>query len=561
MPVRQYIGARYVPKFFDNNGSSQWVSGISYEPLTIVTWLGNSFTSKIPVPSNIGQPNENPAYWVLTSNYNAQIDDYRAQVEALSDDVTAIDGRVTTAENDIDDLESRLSGFVTPQDFGAVGDGVTDDTAAIQAALNSSAKVIYLPAGDYKTSAPLTISQNGKQIIGLAFNNTRLYAQVGGTFAVSEGTTNVRFKNFMIESVDNENAYAFMLNNASQISIDGVNVLGGSFRQTRSKVLKQEGSSWSTLMINNCIWDCGTITGYAVELINTGNSRGVDAHFTNVFADALLAGADAGVLHNENCRDVNITNSLFRGSSTGRCIYQDGSNPNTINQNSSIQGGSECVRVDTGTYATRDGSENRISNHSTVNRYENGTFLQRRAWEYFTERYISASLYHQNDQDGTLQVNTRGNNAYRTELLLIPANTFSAVVAKLNQIHSNAATGFGCGIVLYNSTTQKMKYFGTCIDATGKFLTVRECSLNAEPEENEQNYKEYFELESDVALRIAKTGNNLAYQIKFDKSTTPVAIWDNQDDYSFDMVGIGILVPSTTAFRLSMTEILDFNIS
>ena len=43
---RQYIGARYVPKFFDNNGSTEWVKGIGYEPLTIVTYLNNSFTSK-----------------------------------------------------------------------------------------------------------------------------------------------------------------------------------------------------------------------------------------------------------------------------------------------------------------------------------------------------------------------------------------------------------------------------------------------------------------------------------------------------------------------------------
>lgn len=44
-------------------------------------------------------------------------------------------------------------------DFGAEGDNVTDDTAAIQAALAACPMggIVYLPAGAYRTSAPLTI--------------------------------------------------------------------------------------------------------------------------------------------------------------------------------------------------------------------------------------------------------------------------------------------------------------------------------------------------------------------------------------------------------------------
>lgn len=44
-------------------------------------------------------------------------------------------------------------------DFGAAGDNVTDDTAAIQAALADCPMggIVYLPAGAYRTSAPLTI--------------------------------------------------------------------------------------------------------------------------------------------------------------------------------------------------------------------------------------------------------------------------------------------------------------------------------------------------------------------------------------------------------------------
>lgn len=85
--ARQYIGARYVPIIFDNAGSSDWVSGIAYEPLTIVTYLGNSFTSKKQVPSNIGDPASNPSYWVNTGNYNAQVATYLNEVLALQEKI------------------------------------------------------------------------------------------------------------------------------------------------------------------------------------------------------------------------------------------------------------------------------------------------------------------------------------------------------------------------------------------------------------------------------------------------------------------------------------------
>ena len=52
--------------------------------------------------------------------------------------------------------------------YGAVGDNVTDDTAAIQAAvddLTSDGGDIYLPPGDYKITAPITI-QKGTTIRG-----------------------------------------------------------------------------------------------------------------------------------------------------------------------------------------------------------------------------------------------------------------------------------------------------------------------------------------------------------------------------------------------------------
>lgn len=54
---------------------------------------------------------------------------------------------------------SGASAYVTVKDFGALGDGVTDDTAAIQAAINASTgRSLFFPDGTYRISSALVIS-------------------------------------------------------------------------------------------------------------------------------------------------------------------------------------------------------------------------------------------------------------------------------------------------------------------------------------------------------------------------------------------------------------------
>lgn len=85
MAVTQYIGARYVPLFAD---PIAWDSTKEYEPLTIVTYQGNSYTSRQAVPRGIAISNED--FWALTGDYNAQIEQYRREVREYDDRINAL---------------------------------------------------------------------------------------------------------------------------------------------------------------------------------------------------------------------------------------------------------------------------------------------------------------------------------------------------------------------------------------------------------------------------------------------------------------------------------------
>ena len=84
MAIRQYIGARYVPKFFKNpNNTAEWLPNVIYEPLTIVTYGINTYTSKKIVPASVGDPANNPEYWVATGNFNEYINELREEMQAI----------------------------------------------------------------------------------------------------------------------------------------------------------------------------------------------------------------------------------------------------------------------------------------------------------------------------------------------------------------------------------------------------------------------------------------------------------------------------------------------
>lgn len=127
---RQYVGARYVPKIM-----GEWDKNIPYEALSIVTYKGNSFTSKIPVPAKVDIGDE--TYWVNTGNYNVQIEEYRKEaLEAkqlannTNTDLQAFKKNQTNTNNEInnkiDSTTSALNRLKT-----AVFDGDTPSVITV----------------------------------------------------------------------------------------------------------------------------------------------------------------------------------------------------------------------------------------------------------------------------------------------------------------------------------------------------------------------------------------------------------------------------------------------
>ena len=60
-------------------------------------------------------------------------------------------------------LNDKMQDLVSVKDFGAVGDGIADDTAAIQAGIDLACQYggcVYLPAGTYKITSALVFSMN-----------------------------------------------------------------------------------------------------------------------------------------------------------------------------------------------------------------------------------------------------------------------------------------------------------------------------------------------------------------------------------------------------------------
>ena len=192
-----YVGHRYVPKIMGEHDKTQ-----SYEGLSIVTHEGTSYTSKKHVPFGIDITNTE--YWVVTGNYNAQVDYYRQEVRDIQENITDINNDIDNVNNDINDIVTNI------KDFGAIEN--EDSTTAIQDAIdhvfNNGGGKVYIPTGTFLYSNDIHLKTgvflegNGELSILENINNKR------NSFIIYNNT-NIRDLRINVTENYNDNLFYF----------------------------------------------------------------------------------------------------------------------------------------------------------------------------------------------------------------------------------------------------------------------------------------------------------------------------------------------------------------
>lgn len=156
---------------------------------------------------------------------------------------TVQDGAITETKIDAQFLLNIKNGYVTPQMFGALGNGVADDASAMQKMLDnvSDGTKILIPIGRYRLSRGLTINKN-LQIVG----ESRQFGYYGSSVTY-DALGSVLF----FDDVSNDTMIKIQKGKAS---ISNVSLVGNSFYFDLSRKSKDDYLN-RTIFIENKIKD------------------------------------------------------------------------------------------------------------------------------------------------------------------------------------------------------------------------------------------------------------------------------------------------------------------
>lgn len=198
-----------------------------------------------------------------------------------------------------EDINAKLPTNV--KNFGAVGDGVTDDTEAIQYALDNY-DAIYFPEGEYLCNSPIEIKKSNTIIRG---DNATLKYQ-GNDYFMNVNTQITRFKieDFNIEGNGTNSCFNFN-NGIVDSSIENVRI-------ENFNIGLHSTYSWCVSVINTRIHNCAR----PLDLISQSNNFNfINCSFSTFSSQNILTNAEGvafigcNITNNETTKAIKLYQS------------------------------------------------------------------------------------------------------------------------------------------------------------------------------------------------------------------------------------------------------------
>lgn len=334
-----------------------------------------------------------------------------------SDIVNAINEVLVTLTNGDSALSNSINNIVTlinnkhiynVRDYGAKGDGTTDDTTAIQDALtdcNSDKGILYFPSGTYVLNSELVLN-TGITIMGTG--NAKIKAGSNITLFSAYHTKNVKFINLILEGYSNSTKPVIDVAGIGEI-LDKCTIIGhgNSSILLRNHLNKITNCSVSNDGGTGCVAiECGVLNGddgtnWTVNnsIINcdiTSNSIGILVHKqTSAHLQEGLLVADCIILGKSDSNYGVSIEALFAGSFINNIIDQWGVSgvqydPHDI-----------CANIKfSGNYLMGESVSVNLNGNSThkieYNVYDNNTIYSASAGGVFTN-YTNGIMFSNND--------------------------------------------------------------------------------------------------------------------------------------------------------------------
>ncbi len=238
---------------------------------------------------------------------------------------------------------------INVKSYGAKGDGVTDDTAAIQAAIDAAEVVIlgagrdatvYVPRGTYLITTLDFDGNRQVQFVGAGNQNTVLKLKndtnapaidIGGP-TLADATNFIRLADFGIDGNKSNQTVAapvIRIRRADRSYIDGIFVQNGKGTNllVEGSAVEIENSHFNTSDSDGVILDANNSTTLTQTYFNNNSGYGVRVQYTN----GDLSGGSYPIT-TSRFNHVVITNNHFEQNVTGE-IYVDGVDNTEISSN------------------------------------------------------------------------------------------------------------------------------------------------------------------------------------------------------------------------------------